>query len=541
MNEGQAQVLNQSCIVCGECLRHCPQGAKQYADSIVKVESLLRGKHIKTIATVAPSFVSNLDAWQQKRFASALRLLGFDYIFETAIGAYYTALESYKYIKDEQNVYIHSSCPAAVNYIAKYKPELADKIAPVVSPMIGHARILRQIYDARANIVFIGPCVAKKDEILWDNYKDLINAALTFEEIFKMFKAHNIDLKKCDESSFDKPSFYKSQYYPLPGGILKTLNIDETALPKRLLCVDGPENVKNALDNFGEYSCDIEIMWCDGGCTNGPLNTESSIIKKRVGIIDYAAENKNSYPKEKPDPVEINLYNKFSPRPIASEKYSQSAIENTLKLMDKENEEDRLNCGGCGYPSCREKAIAILNGYAQKEMCMPYLRRHLNMQNTNIIDSMPCGIVILDGELNIAQTNAFFNQMFRCDGSVMGRHISLIMDPHPFEKIISGENKNIDLLTEFKQYDIKCRFIVYNMRSTQQLAGIFLPVMSAEELSKIKSSLKMRAIDKAKELLKHQIDTNQKIAKYLGESTAQSQIIVNQIMQIASDDEYDES
>jgi uncharacterized Fe-S cluster-containing protein len=490
---------------------------------------------------VAPSFVSNLDFWQQKRFASALRLLGFDYVFETAIGAYYTAMESYKYIRDTEQTYIHSSCPAAINYITKYKPELANRIAPVVSPMIGHSKILRETYGATANIVFIGPCIAKKDEILWDDYKDLINDALTFEEIFKMFKTHNIDLKKCDESAFDKPSFYKAQYYPLPGGILKTLNIDETALPKQLLCIDGPENAKNALDNFNSQNCDIEIMWCDGGCTNGPLNTENNVIKKRFNIVSYAKDNKSPLDQDKPAPLPVSLHNKFSPRPVALQNYSETVVENELKLMGKEREEDRLNCGGCGYPSCREKAIAILNGYAQKEMCMPYLRRHLYTQNTNIIDSMPGGIVILDNELNIVQTNASFNKMFRCDDNITGRHISLVMDTHPFEKVISGESKNINLLTEFAQYGVKCRFIVYNMRDAGQLVGVFLPIMNAEELSKIKSSLKMRAFDKAKELLKHQIDTSQKIAKYLGESTAESQVIVNQIMQIAADDENEET
>ncbi|MDR0734979.1 MAG: hypothetical protein LBG16_04780 [Elusimicrobiota bacterium] len=539
MNDGQAQVLNQNCIACGACIRNCPQHAKRYLSSIFAVERLLQDKSRKTAATIAPSFAASLELWQQRRMASALRKLGFDYVFETACGAYYTAQESLKHITDFSRAYIHSSCPAVINYITKYKPDLALRIAPVVSPMIGHARLLKGELGRDINIVFIGPCVAKKDEILRREYVGLVAAALTFEELFKMLKARGIALKNCDETPFDKPSFYKSQYYPLPGGILKTLDAENKDLPKKILCIDGPANVKNALDNFEAQNCDIELMWCEDGCLNGPLSLEDNIIKKRANIEEYARSNKT--PAEPaPKPAGIDLSNKFAPRPINAPHYAEAEIEHMLKLMDKEKEADRLNCGGCGYPSCRDKAVANLSGYAQKEMCMPYLRRRLNNINNAVIDSMPGGIVILDYKFNISQTNARFNEMFRCSPSIVGENISLITDVHPFELVLSGEQREINWLTEYPQYNLKCRFIVYDIKDTNQLVGIFIPILNAQELAQLKSSMKMKALDKARELLKHQIETSQQIAKYLGDSTAQSQDIVNQIARITSQTDEDE-
>lgn len=535
MNEGQAQVLNEQCIACGSCIRSCPQNAKQYAGSIAGTERMLRVGVKKSAISVAPSFAANLDPWQRSRLPSALRLLGFDYVYETASGAYYAARESLKYIKDASQTFIHSSCPAAINYITKYRPHLAGRIAPVVSPMIAHAKMIKEVHGADTNVVFAGPCTAKKDEAAWQDYEGLIEEVLTFEEVMKMLKTRKIDFKKCDESAFDKPAFYKAQYYPLPGGILKTLDIDNQDLEKKLLCIDGADNIKNALDGFEEQDCDIEIMWCEGGCLNGPVSTEKNIIKKRLNILTYAEKNKSDT-KPRALPAKIDLYNKFKANPVEGKEYTEVQIEKTLKAMGKEKEEDRLNCAGCGYHSCRDKAIAILNGYAQKEMCMPYLRKHLFMQSSGIIDSMPGGIVILDGNLNIVQTNASFNKMFRCDFDVTGSHISLFVDQDPFERVLSGEIKDINWLSEFPKYNLKCRFLVYNMKDANQLAGIFIPLLNDEEFSKIKSSMKMKALEKARELLKHQIETSQKIARYLGTSTAQSQDIVNQIMHIASDE-----
>jgi iron only hydrogenase large subunit-like protein len=538
MNEGQAQVLNRDCIVCGGCLRNCPQKAKQYASSIYRTENLLKNFGRKTAVSIAPSFAADFDAWQQKRLPGALRMLGFDYVFETAAAAYYAALESLKYIKRADKNFIHSSCPAVINYITKYKPELAGSIAPVVSPMIAHAKIIKDSVGADTDIVFVGPCVAKKDEALWDSYKGLIAEVLTFKELEQMLKTKGIDLKKCEESAFDKPSFYKAQYYPLPGGILKTLDADGENQPKKILCFDGEAGVKNALDNFESQNCDVELMWCAGGCLNGPAGLEDNLIKKRANILDYAQSNKTGY---KPDtlPQNINLSNNFTPAPTQAAEHTEKEIENTLKAMGKEKEEDRLNCQSCGYPGCREKAIAILNGYAQKEMCMPYLRKHLLTQNAGIIDSMPGGVALLDSNLNIVQTNAYFNKMFNCAKGAAGSHISVLMDPHPFEKVLSGEVKEINWIHEFTAYNLKCRFIVYDIKDNEQLVGVFIPILNEEELSKIKSSIKMQAVDKARELLKHQIETSQKVAKYLGESTAESQDIVNQIMQITSDGDGD--
>jgi PAS domain-containing protein len=538
MNDGQAQVLNRNCIVCGACIRSCPQHAKQYLSSIFAVERLLQDKSRRTAVSIAPSFAASLELWQQRRMAGALRKLGFDYVFETACGAYYTAQESFKYIKDVSRAYIHTSCPAVINYITKYKPDLASAIAPVVSPMIGHARLLKGELGRDIDIVFIGPCVAKKDELLRPEYEGLVAAALTFEEIFKMFKARGISLKNCDETPFDKPSFYKSQYYPLPGGILKALDADNKDLPKKILCIDGPENVKNALDNFEGQNCDIELMWCEDGCLNGPLSL-GNIIKKHANIEEYARSNKN-YARPGPKPAGIDLGNKFAPCPLNEPHYSEAEIEHMLKLMGKEKDADRLNCGGCGYPSCRDKAVANLNGYAQKEMCMLYLRRRLHNINNAVIDSMPGGIVILDDKFNIAQTNARFNEMFKCSPSIVGESISLITDIHPFELVLSGEEKEINWLMEYPQYNLKCRFIVYNIKDTNQLVGIFIPILNAQELAQLKSSMKMKALDKARELLRHQIETSQQIAKYLGDSTAQSQDIVNQIVRITSETGEDE-
>jgi signal transduction histidine kinase len=365
----------------------CTQKAKRIEDATTLVARLLEGGE-KTFACVAPSFPVAFPQVSPGRVVSALRRLGFSQVWEVAFGAEMIsreyALRARKAIRNGRAV-VSTPCPAIVSYVRKYMPELHDRLAPVVSPMIAVARAIREKSGAGVRVVFVGPCIAKKAEIKDPFVQGTVDAVLTYEELAVMFAEAGIDPAREPLGAFDGPQAYLGRSLPISGGLLRAAGFDADILQNSVLVTEGKDRVLPALRELAEGKSRarvMDVLFCEG-CINGPkmTNAMGSFARKEM-LIDHINESNRSLAghdmRETLSGYEqVDLLRGFSEKTVVLPQPSELEIAEALARMRKFGPEDQLNCGSCGYPSCRDKAIAVCRGLAEVSMCLPYLVEEL--------------------------------------------------------------------------------------------------------------------------------------------------------------------
>lgn len=395
---GQAEVMPGNCIGCGNCVKVCSQGAKQYIKSIAKVFYLLNSEH-KTAALVAPSFAAEFTEADAGKFAGALRALGFDYIHEVGFGADLIARKTVELIEENpKGTFIEASCPAVTEYIKCYHPDLVQYIAPIVSPMIATARIVDELYDNKVKKVFIGPCIAKKFEAIGEEVIDEVDEVLTFQELREIFISKSIDLKDANFSEFDGPLAGKGALFPLSRGMHQSVELTESLMHGDIITADGREGFIDAIKAFesGDLDASLLELLCCKGCINGPgMATNDSPFRRRSRISKHVRntiktrdfeEWQNNIKKY----YQLDLSRTFTSTDQRNTIVEENEITEILKRMGKATPKEELNCGACGYESCREHAAAIISGRAEIEMCLPYTIEKLHytvaeLNNTNVM------------------------------------------------------------------------------------------------------------------------------------------------------------
>ncbi len=538
MKDGQAQVEPERCIVCGTCIKMCPQKAKTYRNDLQKVKDLMDMQR-KVAAIIAPSFPAVFTGWKAHRIASALRQLGFNYIAEASLTAGMISNATQAYIdRNKSRSIIASACPAVVNYVERYKPELLNNLAPIVSPMIATARVLKDKLGYDWDIVFIGPCTAKKMEAERPEYAGLIRAVLTFEELQEWFMETNVNLAGFEDSGFDLVATKEEKVFALSGGVIKATGRQPDAFSGEEQNISGFESIeecfKAVIAKDNRYA--VEPLMCNFGCINGPaIGSEDNLFLRKKNLIEYAdtmalSTGSNEYI--------VDLNENFSDnKTIVIPYFSEDEIQRTLELIGKSNPEDRLDCTSCGYPSCKDKAIAVLCGMAQPSMCVPFIRKIAESKTDSYIEFSPNGIVVLNEKYEIVLMNKAFKNMFLCTNSLIGKPISTLMDPEPFLKVGISAMDFFDTTIRHNNYNLICQQIIYPLKQEKQIVGIFVnltnTILNKERIDEIKQ----QTVQKATRLLTHQIDMAQKIAKLLGDSTAEGEELVNSLLNIADGNE----
>ncbi|MDD2997914.1 MAG: [Fe-Fe] hydrogenase large subunit C-terminal domain-containing protein [Candidatus Riflebacteria bacterium] len=542
MIDGQASVDPDRCIACGTCIKECPQGAKQYRNDLEQVIRLLK-EPFPVAVSLAPSFVAFFSEWERRRLSSALRKLGFSYVVETAVGAYPVALESLRNQKKNGGS-ICTACPAVVSFVEKYMPELAENLLPVVSPMLAHAAIIRKKLGNATRIVFIGPCIAKKIEADKSDGLYKIDCALTFKELEEWFERENIKLDCLEDSLFDDQPAGEARLFPLSGGLTRTADMGSDSLISDIIAVSGHAELKKILETLlnSRKQLFIEPLFCSQGCVNGPGAPKGyNLFENRREVIDYALTNPGKHPEDQENNAVVDTAYNPEALPESDVAITEEAIQKVLAATGKTSPADELNCGACGYDSCRDKAIAVIRGFAETDMCIPYMRRLAEQRTDRIIETSPNGIVMLDDKLTIISMNPAFRKMFLCSEAVLGKHISYLVDPEPFEKVITGSENIIEQTVKHARYNLIAHQIIYQLEIERQLVGIFVNITgsrkSIEELAKLRSS----TIQQAREMLEHQVKMAQEMAKYLGESTAQGESIIENLLKLTESEDEGET
>jgi len=373
---GQAEVIIERCIGCGNCVRVCSQNAKIVRNSISEVKKLLSSDK-KTAACIAPSFPAELNDISYRKVVGMLRKLGFDYVCEVAFGADLVSHDYNKLLKNSDNQYIATTCPAIVSYIEKYYPSLVKNLSPIGSPMIAIARTIHELYGIDTDIVFIGPCLAKKEEA---DRTDDIKEVLTFSELRDMLKEQAIDFKEIAPSDFDPPHPGKGTLYPIGRGFLQASDLNDDLMTTDIIATDGTKQFVQAIKEFESEVHNVKLLelLCCNGCIMGSGMTTtlphfsrrgrvSNYARNRYKHLDHKEWEKNINELSRLDlRVDFNIDDQRQPAPTREE------LKIILEKKGKFNPEDELNCGACGYDTCIDCAIAIHKGLAETEMCLPY-------------------------------------------------------------------------------------------------------------------------------------------------------------------------
>lgn len=559
MHEGQAYVVDERCIGCGTCIRECPQKAKSYRNDVDRVVRLI-ASGVRVAASVAPSFAAAYPDWQRRRLPSALRRLGFSYVGETAIGAYEVAMATAAVVNRQRSQpHVCTACPAVVRYVERYRPEAIDRLVPIVSPMLAHAVHISRELGEGVRVVFIGPCVAKKAEAERPEHAGLVDCVLTFAELDEWMEREAIDLSACEESEFDEVPQGHSRLFALEGGGVRTAGWSTDLLDGELVAVSGFDEVRSILEQVGQPGAPrlVEPLFCPQGCINGPAMTGGqNNFTRRGEVLRYAGERPQGVApgaaardaEEKPptaplpcesfraqEMFENGLRTRFSVRKAPKDPpATEQQIRRVLEMTGKAKPEDQLNCGACGYETCREKAVAVIQGLAEPEMCIPYMRRLAEQRTDRIIETSPNGIVILDEHLQILHMNPAFRKHFLCSDAICGQPISRLMDPGPFERLLSGEEELIEMTVEHAPYHLVCHEILYPLREDRQYVGIFVNITHSRTSQQQLDRLRAETVVQARDLLEHQLKMADTIARALGEATARGEDLVEKLVRLAA-------
>lgn len=527
----QAHIVENECILCGQCFVVCPQDAKEIINEVEKARVLIQtGAHV--YASIAPSFVANYEGFGIESLRKALKKLGFYDVEETAIGATYVKNEYDRLLNSEDQDIIISSCCNTVNLlIQKYYPNALKYLANVMSPMQAHCENIKK-RDPNAKTIFIGPCLSKKEEA--DRYKGIVDCVLTFEELSSWLKEENITLENVAEEKLENS---KARLFPTTGGILKTMKCENHNYS--YLAIDGVDNCINTLKDIEKGNvkkCFIEMSACIGGCIAGPIIEKKHcshlndfiLVNNYAGKEDFAINFQDS---------KYYLKN-FAPIDLHKDIPSEYDINQILKQMGKNRRSDELNCGSCGYNTCREKAIAIYQGKAQISMCLPYLKEKAESFSDCIVNNTPNALLVLNERFEVQQVNASARKLLniRSDSDILGDQVVRILDPVPFIKVLDSKKsiKNERVyLAEYEKYVEQT--IIYDTNSRLLICIMKDVTEETKEKSK-KEQISKQTIEIADNVVEKQMRIVQEIASLLGETAAETKIALTKLKESINDE-----
>ncbi len=514
----KAEIIPDLCILCGHCVNVCPQNAKHVVSNIDEVKELIKNNPGKVALSVAPSFISNFNVDSFSSFEKACKKLGFSLVEETARGAYYVTREYHKLLESgKYKTLITTACPSAVTYVCRNFPDAVKYLAPVCSPMIAHGRILKKEYGDDLKIVFVGPCIAKKKEAVESKE---IECVLTFEELLEMFNEKNIIF---EEASDEKNSINIARYYPINRGIIKSFggnildNFDYIA-------IDGAESINDTLSNIDQMdNIFFEMNMCHNGCINGPCKLETNASMRANTIVRKYIKRASGTPISDL-PFEVDFSTEYKPLANVLKTPSEDEIRKILTHIFKYKKEDEINCGACGYSTCREKAIAIYNGLTDPEFCMPYLKNKAESISNEIIKHTPNGIITVNREGILIDVNEKCLDYLGIDKRSVGKFYQDLIDL-PELMIALEEGKNVDSIIVYNEKNNMYFDVSITIVKEHHLAFAIYKDVTAVTLNDEKmKNLRKEMIEVTNQVINKQMAAVQEIASLLGESTAEAKV-----------------
>lgn len=534
----QAQIINDMCILCGHCLEACPQNAKTFISDLEKVKDYIASGY-KTVISMAPSYAGIMKFNNSGQIVTALKKLGFYQVRETAEGAVYVTNEYERLIREgKMRNIITTSCPSANDLIEIYYPSLVDEMAPVVSPMIAHGKMIREVLKEEVKIVFLGPCMAKKREAQGDERtRGYIDAVINFEEIEKWLAKEKINITDLEPMEFDNSNPAVNRLYPISSGVISSvvaMEEDAEVRKYRKLYVHG---IKNCMELFASMECGevegcfIEANICNGGCIKGPAVSRKEISRFKVKLdmeesIRKEAPNQSEFYNLNKESLAKTFKNRASEEPIPSE----DELRKILKKTGKVKRDQELNCGACGYPTCRDKAIAVYQGKAELTMCIPYMHEKAQSMANIVLDTTPNIIIVVDADMKIVEFSGAATRYFRVTRTeALNKYLYEFIDHTDFEEVMLTHNNIYGKKVDYPDRKLATLQNIVYIEEQNNVLGIFQDITRVEEKKQQAYKVKVETIEMAQRVIDKQMLVAQQIAGLLGETTAETKVTLTKL------------
>ncbi|MGL5436867.1 MAG: [Fe-Fe] hydrogenase large subunit C-terminal domain-containing protein [Lachnospiraceae bacterium] len=546
VKDGRAEIMQENCILCGRCLKICPQSAKTLISDLQMVrEWIAQGEQV--VMSIAPSYLGLMKFHQPGQVRAAMLELGFADVRETAEGAalvtqeYATLLQAGRM----ENI-ITTCCPSVNDLIEKYYPELTGYLAPVVSPMIAHGRLLKQELGREVKTVFLGPCIAKKRESIDIRHNDCIDAVLNFNEITRWLQEEEIVIEDCKNTPFEQMNPKVNRLYPVTNGVVNSVITTRKQVDQyRKFYVHGGNNCIDLCKSMvrGEIKgCFIEMDMCSGGCIKGSTVDDESISRFKVKLDMEEAILKEPVEDEVIAPMmeKVSLRKVFfnqAPKDVVP---TAEQIQEILGKIDKHKPEDELNCGACGYPTCREKAVAVFQKKAELNMCIPFMYEKSESFSNLVMETSPNMVLLVDKEMKILDYSAVCQRYFgKSRAEALQMYLYELIDPVDFQWVLDTHQNIHGKKVEYPEYQIyTLQNIVYIEKENAVLAT-FIDITKEEEKSRADYEKKLDTIDLAQKVIHKQMMVAQEIAGLLGETTAETKTTLTTLCRTLLDDGSD--
>ena len=537
----QAKIMKDSCIGCGRCLKVCPKNAKHVQSELYKIKEYLDQEE-KVVVSLAPSFAAVFGE-ESDKVVGLLKSFGFYAVEETVVGADLVTkvYETYGKMPGDQ-CYITSCCPTVNAMIQKHYPEVIPYLIPVVSPAACHSKLLKRKYGKETKVVFIGPCLSKKIEGIEE---DSLDAVLTFEELMEWIKEEDKVIAEQPVLPFEA-TMVSQRSYPLVGGV--TATIDRESLPRRIVEIDGIEECMEMMPHImkGEFKNTLlEMHGCRHSCVAGagmPLDGVN-IFERQERIKRYAESEKPKSEEVLQVDASINLHKEFPNLTHPIKMPSEEEIQKILNSIGKETPLDELNCGSCGYKTCRDKAIAVYNGVAEPNMCLPFMRQKAETLTNMIFEATPNMIIMVNEELEIVEINPAARHFFKMTREEsMHLPIGALLDETIFKQVMMTRRSLLNQKSMIKG-DEEATVIQSVIWSDFHHVMLWIgnDITYDEEKAKKLQHMKIEAIDMAQQVINKQMTVAQEIASLLGETTAETKVTLTKLKNLIQEEEANKS
>lgn len=534
IEDEQAKIIERDCILCGSCLSACPQNAKTLFSDVERVQSFIQAGE-RVVVSLAPSFPGSFRLKQREQLAAAIKRLGFFGCGETSDGAAYVTAEYDRLLaQGDGRAMITTCCPAVNDLVEKYYPDLVGHMAPVITPMIAHGKLLKERFGRDTRVVFVGPCIAKKGEMADIRHDSQVDAVLTFGDLDEWFRREGIVPAELEPEPFLNLDTQILRLYPVAGGILETLRVRGANPSVEYLAVDGVERCKEMLETIragGMEGCFIEMNACSGGCVNGPVRVREA-HSSFAAEVDIRRDGRahRGYPET---PIPIEMHKTFMDRSAKADLPSPEVVKDLLHRIGKDSPEQELNCGACGYASCRDKVIAVYQGKAELNMCVPYMRERAESLANYVLAETPNATVIVDNDLNIVEYNASAEKLFgKPRHEVLGHGLYELIDVSDFLDVLEHKRSIANKKVAYGEYGITTEQNIVYIDNNAMAMGIFKDITQEEKAKAEKHQLRMETVDMAQKVIDKQMIAAQQIASLLGETTAETKVTLSKLKQL---------